>query len=223
LSLEIHDKHTELLKMLATNTGELEEKMGAGQGELKDTQQAQERELQALEARMNIKIDGVSAAASADIGDKVCDKVDRMGERGQEPGGKVEEHGTKIAELDAGKASAGKLESSLHEVALMREQQMEQLEKQRLAQAAQDVKALDKMLAEKLVEVESNLNFRLDQMKVEKLSKDVTGLTMLGNVHTGEINKLDAKISDQMSKLDKLREILDELLGGDDRTPTPGA
>ena len=223
LTLEIHDKYTELLKMLATNKGDLEEKMGAGQGELKDTQQAHERELQALETRLNIKIDGVSAAASADIGDKVCDKVDRIGERVQELGGKVEEHGTKIAELDAGKASAGKLESDMHEVALMRELQMEQLEKKRLAQAAQDVKALDKMLAEKLVEVESNLNFRLDQMKVEKLSKDVTGLTMLGNVHTGEINKLDAKISDQVSKLDKLREILDELLGGDDRTPTPGA
>lgn len=106
LTLEIHDKYTELLKMLATNKGDLEEKMGAGQGELKDTQQAHERELQALETRLNIKIDGVSAAASADIGDKVCDKVDRIGERVQELGGKVEEHGTKIAELDAGKASA---------------------------------------------------------------------------------------------------------------------
>ena len=114
-------------------------------------------------------------------------------------------------------------ESDLHQVALMREQQIEQLEKKILA-LAQDAKAaLDKVLAEKLVEVESNLNFRLDQMKVEKLSKDVTELTMLCNVHTGEINKLDTKIIDQESKLDKLRQILDELLEGDDRTPTPGA
>ncbi len=219
MSIEIHDKHTELLKILATNKGELEEKMGAGQGELKDKQHAQERELKALETRLIFKIDGVAAAASADIGDR----VGRIGERVQELGEKVEEHGTKIAEEDAGKASAGKLESDLHQVALMREQQMEQLEKKILAQAQDAKAALDKVLAEKLVEVESNLNFRLDQMKVEKLSKDVTELTMLCNVHTGEINKLNTKIIDQESKLDKLRQILDELLEGDDRTPTPGA
>jgi hypothetical protein len=105
MSIEIHDKHTELLKILATNKGELEEKMGAGQGELKDKQHAQERELKALETRLIFKIDGVAAAASADIGDR----VGRIGERVQELGEKVEEHGTKIAEEDAGKASAGKL------------------------------------------------------------------------------------------------------------------
>ena len=63
MSIEIHDKHTELLKILATNKGELEEKMGAGQGELKDKQHAQERELKALETRLIFKIDGVAAAA----------------------------------------------------------------------------------------------------------------------------------------------------------------
>ncbi len=45
---------------------------------------------------------------------------------------------------------------------------------------------------------------------------------MLGNIHTGEINKPDAKITDQVSKVEKLREIL-ELLEGYDRTPTPWA
>ena len=75
--------------------------------------------------------------------------------------------------------------------------------------------------------MESNLNFRLDQMKVEKLSKDVTGLTMLGNVHTEHINTLDTKLDEQLQKVDKMGKkievILQELLEGDERTPTPGA
>ena len=71
----------------------------------------------------------------------------------------------------------------MHQVVLMLEQQMEQFEKKCLAQ---DSKVLDKMLAEKLVEVESNLNFRLDQMKVEKLSKDVKGLNVGQHSHRGD-------------------------------------
>ena len=117
VSLEIHDKHAELLKIVETNKGELEEKLGAEQGEWKEKQQEQQGELQALEARLNAKIDSGSATASADVGAK----ADRLGERVEELGKKVEEHGTKIAELDEGKASAGKVESDMHEVSLLRD------------------------------------------------------------------------------------------------------
>ena len=60
-----------------------------------------------------------------------------------------------------------------------------------------------------VAKVEDNLNFRLDQMKVEVLSKKVTELSTLGNMHSEQINTLDVKIDEQIKQL---KEIVSELL-----------
>ena len=314
----LDDKHKELLEMIATNKGELEERLAA-------EQQKQGGDLQALETRLNEKIDGGSAATSKEIGEK----VEQMGLRVEELGGKVEEHTAQIKELEDSKASAGKLEADMHEVSLLRERvvameeksagldidalsqkveavdakitavegsyvktdaleaalsenqnvvdlelkplksQVEELtgkitalegggvsdeavagleciqklqQELKLAALSDDVDtkvealrtrivpleeaakgagdsagaaqlaevkaALEKEFKEKADKTEENLNFRLDQMKVDDLTKKVGELTSFGNVNSQNLANLDKKVNE-------LKEIVDELVSED--------
>jgi chromosome segregation ATPase len=339
----LDDKHKELLEILATTKGELDEKLGASKSELEEKlaaeQQKQEGNLQALETKLNEKIDGGSAASSKEIGEK----VEQLGQRVEELGGKVEAHAAKIEELEESKASAGKLDSDMHEVSLLRERvvameaktsaldtdalsqkveavdakitalegsyvktdaldaalnenqnvvdlelkplksQMAELaskltaleggggvseeavaalqciqklqqdlreldaERQRselhawstdvdtkvealrtrivpleemaeknagnaagaaagAAQLAEVKEALEREIKDMVGKVEENLNFRLDQMKVDELSKKVGDLTVLGNVNSQNINGLDKKVNEMKDIIEELVE-----------------
>ena len=64
---------------------------------------------------------------------------------------------------------------------------------------------LEKEIKDTVGKVEENLNFRLDQMKVDELSKKVGDLTALGNMNSQTINGLDKKVNE-------MKEIIAELV-----------
>jgi len=314
----LDDKHKALLEILAATKGELEEKLGASKSELEEKlaaeQQKQEGDLQALETKLNEKIDGGSAASSKEIAEKVESKasagklesdmheVSLLRERvvameaktsaldTDALSQKIEAVDAKITALEGSYVKIDTLDAALNEnqnvvdlelkplksqmaelaskitilegsggvseeavAALQCIQKLQQdlseldAERQRnelqalstdvdtkvealrtrivpleemaeknagnaagAAQLAEVKEALEKDFKDTVSKVEENLNFRLDQMKIDELSKKVGELTALGNVNSQTINGLDKKVNE-------MKEIIAELV--DDEAP----
>jgi archaellum component FlaC len=154
----------------------------------------------ALECIKQIKQQVSLAAVAAEV-DAKTDALDVLIKQVQ---GDMDKKAKGTEEDDAGKLQVrlGDLERSTTEM------------KERVAKLDEQVeKSVDKGIGK----VEENLNFRLDSMKIDQLKKDVVELTKLGNISSGEINRLDEAVVVTNTLLNKLKDLVHELLESEDK------
>jgi outer membrane murein-binding lipoprotein Lpp len=183
------------------------------EGKLAQEREKEQEDIKSLEDRLNEKIDGGSAAASAEIGEKVQEmgaKVEELGNKVDEVEGKVggiegkvAEHTEKITELEQGQVSAEKFDAEMHEVSLLRDRVVAVEEK-----SAGVDELNDKMTAveEKVTALEG------DYVKSGALENYITN-EALEKVLGESSQATDLEIKPLVSKVDDLAKKMTELEG----------
>ena len=65
---------------------------------------------------------------------------------------------------------------------------------------------LEEVIKKKTDDIESNVNFRLDQLKLDEVRKDTEELKSLGNKQTENLNNVDTRLTERMDRIQKIVE-----------------